>query len=150
MPAYADRVHFIDPLPFDRYVAMMKQAEVVLDTPYFSGGNSSVEGLAAGAPIITMPSPFLKGRLTYAWYRKMGIADCIARSSEEYVDIAVGLATNRHLRADISQRILAARELLFDDRTAVRELEDFFERVSSIGHPQDHLINEQKPTMSSI
>ena len=130
MPSCADRVHFIDPLPFDRYVAMMEQADVVLDTPHFSGGNSSIEGLAVGAPIVTMPSPFLKGRITYAWYRKMGITDCIANSPAEYVDIAVRLATDRQAREDVRQRILGSSELLFDDLTAVRELEDFFERVS--------------------
>jgi predicted O-linked N-acetylglucosamine transferase (SPINDLY family) len=131
MPSCADRVHFIDPLPFDRYVAMMEQADVVLDTPHFSGGNSSIEGLAVGAPIVTMPSPFLKGRITYAWYRKMGITDCIASSPVEYVDIAVRLATDRQAREDVCQRILGSNELLFDDLTAVRELEEFFERVSS-------------------
>jgi len=129
MPTCVDRVHFIDPLPFDKYVAMMEQADVVLDTQHFSGGNSSVEGLAVGAPIVTMPSPFLKGRITYAWYRKMGITDCIANSPEEYVDIAVRLATDRQAREDVRQRILGSSELLFDDLTAVRELEDFFESV---------------------
>ena len=99
----------------------------VLDTPHFSGGNSSLEALAVGAAVVTLPSPFLKGRLTYAWYQRLGIHDGVARTPSEYIDIAVRLGTNRQVREDLQRRILEASPLLFDDLQAVRELEYFFE-----------------------
>lgn len=129
MPACLERVIFMDPLPFADYMAMLELADVVLDTPHFSGGNSSLEALAAGAAVVTLPSEFLKGRLTHAWYRRLGIKDCIAGTPEEYVDIAVRLGTDQTMRADICSRIKAASHLLFDDRQAVRELETFFEEA---------------------
>lgn len=129
MPTCLERVIFMDPLPFDDYMAMLKLADVVLDTPHFSGGNSSLEALAVGAVVVTFPTEFLKGRLTYAWYRRLGIEDCIARTLEEYVDIAVRLGTDRAMRTEIRSRIKSASHLLFDDPQAVRELEFFFEKA---------------------
>lgn len=121
------RIRFMDPLPFADYIAMLKLVDVVLDTPHFSGGNSSLEALAVGAAVVTLPSPFLKGRLTYAWYQRLGIHDGVARTPSEYIDIAVRLGTNRQVREDLQRRILEASPLLFDDLQAVRELEYFFE-----------------------
>lgn len=132
MPACLERVIFMDPLPFADYMAMLELADVVLDTPHFSGGNSSLEALAAGAAVVTLPSEFLKGRLTHAWYRRLGIKDCTAGTPEEYVDIAVRLGMDRILRTDIRSRIKAASHLLFDDPQAVRELESFF--VKALHH----------------
>jgi len=129
IPFADQRILFLDPLPFPDYVAMMEQADVVLDTPHFSGGNSSVEGFAVGAPIVTMPSAFLKGRLTYSWYKTLGIEECIAQDADQYVDIAVALGTDREKREHLRRRIRQASPLLFDDLQAVRELEAFFERV---------------------
>jgi predicted O-linked N-acetylglucosamine transferase (SPINDLY family) len=122
-----NRIRFIDPLPFADYIRMFELADVILDTPHFSGGNSSVEALAVGAVVVTLPSPFLKGRLTYAWYRRIGITDCIAQSLEEYVQIAVQLATDVTRREALRQKINQRNHLLFDDVQAVHELEGFFE-----------------------
>lgn len=129
MPAYMDRIIFMDPLPFDDYITMLELADVILDTPHFSGGSSSVEAFAVGTPIVTLPSQYLKGRLTYAWYARLGILDCIASNAEKYITTAVRLGTDQQARNDLSHRIRAASHLLFDDSQVVRELEIFFERV---------------------
>lgn len=129
MPEYLGRVRFIDPLPFADYIRMLELADVVLDSPHFSGGSSSVEALAVGAVVVTLPSAFLKGRLTAAWYRQIGVTDCIAGSPEEYIAIAVRLGTDRVFRSSIRNRIMAAAQRLFDDSQYVRELEMFFENV---------------------
>ena len=57
----------------------------MLDPTHFGGGNSSYEGLALGIPIVTLPSEFLKDRITYALYKKIGLNDCIVSSREDYV-----------------------------------------------------------------
>ena len=59
-------------------------------------------------PIVTMPSQFLRGRITHALYEQMGVRDCVVSSPAEYVDLAVKLGTDMDFRAAISARILAA------------------------------------------
>ena len=84
-------------------------------------------------PIVTLPSAFLRGRITYALYRKMGVFDCVAQTAEEYVRLALTLGTNRDRRQDLRERIQAANEVLFEDHGAVRELEQFFQEVAASG-----------------
>ena len=52
---------------------------------------TTYEALAAGTPIVTLPGGFLRGRQTYACYRRMGVMDCVAKDSEDYVRLAVRL-----------------------------------------------------------
>lgn len=122
------RICFLDPLPFQDYLALVALADVVLDTPHFSGGSSTVEALATGAVVVTLPSPYLKGRLTFAWYRRIGVTDCIADSADDYVTKAVRLGSDRDFREEVRSRIRSRIDRLFDDRRMVRELEEFFVR----------------------
>ena len=76
----------------------------------FNGGNTSLKAFALGVPIITLPSPYLRGRITQALYRQMDVLDCVANTSAEYVDLAVRLGNDPDYRAAVSSRILAAQE----------------------------------------
>jgi predicted O-linked N-acetylglucosamine transferase (SPINDLY family) len=62
-------------------------------------------------------------------YRRMGIADCIAGSPEEYVQIAVRLGTDPAWREEICARIRESRGVLFENHAFVRELEDTLEKM---------------------
>ena len=55
-----------------------RAADVLLDPLHFNGGNTSLKALALGAPIVTLPTALLKGRLTLGLYRKMGVLDGVA------------------------------------------------------------------------
>jgi predicted O-linked N-acetylglucosamine transferase (SPINDLY family) len=59
-------------------------------------------------------------------YLKMGMLDCIARSREQYVEIAVRIATNPPYRAQLRERILSRHHVLFEDPRVVAEFERFF------------------------
>jgi protein O-GlcNAc transferase len=56
---------------------------------------------------------------------RMGITETITSSVYEYVEIAVRLGLDRHLREAISSRIAANRHKLMRDKESVRGLEDF-------------------------
>ena len=63
-------------------------------------------------------------------YRKMGVLDCVAKTSDQYVDIAVRLATETDYRAGVRDKILAARDRIYEDVEAARELEKFLIKVA--------------------
>ncbi|MNC93450.1 hypothetical protein D3C83_100820 [compost metagenome] len=50
------------------------------------------------------------------------MADCIARSADDYVDIAVRVATDRGHRDALRERIRAASAVLYDDARLVTGL----------------------------
>jgi predicted O-linked N-acetylglucosamine transferase (SPINDLY family) len=131
LPDVIDRITWIPPQRREDFLCLMATCDVLLDTFHFSGGNTSYEAMALGVPTVTLPGRYMKGRITHALYRKMGVLDCIASSVGEYVDIAVALGTDREKRREVTQKILAANEVLFEDVAAVREIEDFFKAADA-------------------
>jgi predicted O-linked N-acetylglucosamine transferase (SPINDLY family) len=58
--------------------------------------------------------------------QRMGITETIANTPEEYIELAVHLGQNTPYREQLRERIRQRCALLFDDRTCVRALEDFY------------------------
>ena len=108
------------------YLDLLAQADVILDTLHYGGGSSSLQALGTGTPIVTLPGAFQRGRHTYAYYRKMGLMECVASDREDYVRIAVRLGTDKVYRQQVKAKILAKNSVLYEDLTVVRELEAFF------------------------
>lgn len=123
-----DRIRWLPPQKRDDFLNLMAASDVLLDTFPFSGGNTSYEGLALGVPIVTLAAPYMRGRITYALYKKMDVMDCVADDVAGYVEKAVRLGTDANYRKLIGSKIAASSAVLFEDIEAVRELESFFLR----------------------
>jgi predicted O-linked N-acetylglucosamine transferase (SPINDLY family) len=124
-PDVADRVDFVPRYSQDDFLHVLARADVLLDTTPFGGGSTSYEAFALGTPVVTLPGPFLRGRITAACYQQMGVLDCIAGSEDEYVQIALRLGMDRDWRARVRAAILSRKHLLYEDAAAVRQLEQF-------------------------
>src|SRR6202020_147921 len=81
----------LPPMSRERFVASDRLADVVLDTPGWSGGKSTLDCLAADPAIVTIPGRFMRGRHTAAILRRIGCEATIAGSVDEYVTIAARL-----------------------------------------------------------
>ena len=124
-PAKA-RIRFVPAMNSERFLHLLAQADVMLDPLHFGGGNTTLEALALGTPIVTLPGEFMRGRVTDGCYRQMGYRECVVESIPEYVAKAVRLGTDPAYRAQVKQEILARCGVLYDNLEVVRELEDFF------------------------
>ena len=98
-------------------------ADVMLDPFPFCGGNTSYEALAFGTPIVTLPGRFLRGRLTQGLYRRIGVTSLCADDVDQYVDIAVGLGTDRERNLSIRDAILKQTDVLFENPADVESWE---------------------------
>ena len=121
-----DRIKFLTPCVHEEFLELLAAADVLLDPPHFSGGNSSLEALAVGTPIVAWPGEFAKSRLTYASYKRMGVMDCVVTDADAYVRTAVRLGTDPDFRAAVKKRIAETSDVLFDDAGTVRAMEAFF------------------------
>ena len=115
--------------PYEDFLALLAESDVVLDPWHFGGGNSSYEALAMGTPIVTLPGRFLRGRITLALYRKMALADMVTNTPEEYIATAVRLGTDRTFQQQVRSEIAKTRHVLFEDREELRGLEQFLESL---------------------
>jgi protein O-GlcNAc transferase len=124
-PDIAERVIFVPRIPQAHFFRLLMMADVILDPPFFGGGNTTYEALAMGLPIVTWPGPFMRGRVTEGCYRQMGFTELVADSFDSYVEIAHRLANDAAWRAGVKNEIAARSSALFEDAHAVTELEDF-------------------------
>ena len=122
----AARVHFVGPLSHDDFLRLVRDADAVLDIPQWSGGRSGYEALAMGAAVVHLPGEFMRGRHTGAFYKIIGVSDCIAADEDAYVDLAVRLLTDNAFRSAVRQKISSASNALFERLEPVRALERFF------------------------
>ena len=80
-------------------------ADALLDIPTFSGGNTSLEAFAMGAPIVTWPQDFVRGRLTAGLYKQMGLSDLIATDANSYLKLALQLALDTDFKRQMQDDI---------------------------------------------
>ncbi|HEY2415988.1 MAG TPA: tetratricopeptide repeat protein [Pirellulaceae bacterium] len=129
MPDVADRIVFVRRMKQPEFMNFLTLADVLLDPFPYGGGNSSLEAFSFGVPVVTLPTEFLRGRITQAFCRRLGVDACIARDVEDYVEIAVRLGTDRMARDQVHRQILANQSGLFEEKTAVHSWEDFLQSV---------------------
>ena len=133
LPGGGERVRFLPAQPNQDFLLLLKAADVILDPLHFGGGNTSYEALAMGTPLVTWPSPFLRGRITAALYRKMGLTDLVVDSAEAYVRLAVRIGTEGSYQSDLRQRIAAKCGVLFEDLEEIRALERCLKGLRAAG-----------------
>ena len=123
IPDVVERIILLPRMVSSDYLTLIALADVMLDTIHFNGMNTSLEAFSVGTPVVTLPGEFQRGRHTQAMYQKMGLTECIAETSETYVDIAVRVATEAEYRASLRSKILDRCDRLFEDQRVIEEFE---------------------------
>ncbi|HYV39603.1 MAG TPA: tetratricopeptide repeat protein [Gemmataceae bacterium] len=136
LPDVLDRIRFYPLLDYSDYLNLLAVADVQLDPMPFGGGSTSYDGMAVGTPIVTLPSNLLRGRITYALYHQMNVLDCVAKSPQDYIAMALRLGGDREYREAIRSKILAANGVLFENSAGIRELEQFFRQAVAAVAPE--------------
>ena len=121
----ADRyVRFISPVPAEDFPALLRCADVFLDSIGWSGGNTTLEAIASGLPVVTLPAGLMRGRHSAAILQRMGLGNRVAGSVPDFVARAVQLADAAQ-RDGFRGEIVRSRERLYHDVAPVRALEEF-------------------------
>jgi CRISPR-associated protein Csy1 len=126
-----DRVRMLRPdLPHAAYMRLNAVCDVMLDSLHWSGGNTSIDAIAAGLPIITLPGALMRGRQSAAMLEATGLAELVVANPDAYVAKAVELGTDHERRAAISRELAEHRDVIFGRDEPVRALESFLDRVA--------------------
>jgi len=124
-----NQIKFLPRIDTGSFRQMLDLADVVLDTLHWSGGNTTLDALAVGAPIVTLPGSFMRGRQSMAMLEILGIPELIVPNPAGYVEKATQLAADVDLRRHLKERILLAREKLFDRNEPILALSDNLQRL---------------------
>ncbi|APV49796.1 hypothetical protein BWI17_08955 [Betaproteobacteria bacterium GR16-43] len=102
--------------------------DVVIDPLHWSGGNTALDALALGVPLVTAPGALMRSRQAAAMLRRIDSGEGVAGSPTEAAKMAVDLAGDRSARDALSARLRANQARLFNDSNAVRHLEEHLAR----------------------
>lgn len=108
---------FLDVLPRPDYLRLLELADASIESPAFGGAFTALDALSVGTPVITLPGPYMRGRLSAGYLQVCGIGGFQAKSEDEFV----ALATDPELRSALMERF--DRTALFDNSDAISEFE---------------------------
>jgi predicted O-linked N-acetylglucosamine transferase (SPINDLY family) len=131
---FGRHVRILPFMPHQRFVQLFDALTSSLDTPGWSGGNTTAQALARDCPVVTMPGRFMRGRFSLGMLRMTGLEELCADSPEAYVALAARIAKEPVYRAALSAKIAANKRKLFDDVECARGLDAFLkEKVAALG-----------------
>ena len=122
----ARRVTLLPIVPRETYLRINAACDAMLDSLHYSGGNTSLDAIAVGLPVITLPGRFMRGRQTLAMLAALDVPELVASGPDDYVALALRIAQDAAWRDEVVGRISAGRGRLFRDASSVRALERFF------------------------
>lgn len=126
-----ERVDLLGGVPRAEYLAAYADVDVVLDTFPFPGGTTTAEALWMGVPTVTLTGNTLLERQGESMLRCAGLADWVAMSEREYIELAVHkvahLGKLGKLRTNLRSTVLASP--LFDGARFARNLEDTLDGI---------------------
>ena len=112
--------------PREQFIALMRDADVMVDTFGWSGGHTTLEALSTDLPVVTSPGEFMRARHTFGMLRMLGLdGELAARDLDHYVAIVVRLVRDREFHAACVATIRARKHVLYEDRAPIRALGDF-------------------------
>ena len=129
IPQVIDRIRFVPRRNRTGFMSLLASARVILDTPHFSGGLSSLEALYARTPVVTLAGDYMRSRVTLGQYRSMGMTDFVATDTDAYIATAARLARDDAYLAETRDRIIASAPKLIDDPAPIAEHASFFEKA---------------------
>merc|ERR1711874_233463 len=115
----------------EEHVRRGQLADVCLDTPLCNGHTTGMDVLWAGTPMVTLPGETLASRVASSQLHTLGLGELVAKTREDYENIAVRLGNDAEFRRAIRTKVWSGRieSPLFSVRTYARDLEDLFSKM---------------------
>jgi predicted O-linked N-acetylglucosamine transferase (SPINDLY family) len=119
---------------YPEFLGAIAAADFVLDTPWFSGGATSLDCVAMSTPVVAWEGPFARGRQTGAMLRAAGVPELVAGDAEGYVACAIRLVRDPSFAHQCRERLRSGRDRVFGSGTeSVQAFAEAIERLVAQG-----------------
>jgi predicted O-linked N-acetylglucosamine transferase (SPINDLY family) len=119
----AQRVDFLPRRQHSGFIRLLAVADVMLDIPTFGGGNTSLDALSVGTPIVAQDGPMMRNRLTGGLLRRIQCTDTLVNTPTQYIAMATRVAGDPSFRQALSTRYRSQAAGLIETVSSVRQLE---------------------------
>ncbi len=125
------RLHFAPVVDAASHIARLSHMDIALDTFMYGAHTTASDALWAGAPIVTKIGNTFASRVAASLLTAAGLADLIAKTPEEYENLALSLATDPAKLEQMKQRVAQARDAspVFDATGFARHLESAYRHI---------------------
>jgi CRISPR-associated protein Csy1 len=89
----------------EEFLRVTRACDVMVDSVHWSGGNTTLDALHCGLPVVTLPGPLMRGRQSAAMLRALGRDDLVTGSLDALADTAVVIAHDRGRREAFSHDV---------------------------------------------
>lgn len=123
-----DRILLEGRSPRAELLLAYNRLDVALDPPPYGGGTTTAEALWMGVPVVTLRGRTWVGRVSESILSTAGLSELVARTQDEYVDIATTLAMDSRRMAMLRSRLRSQLEAsaVCDTTRFTRHLERAF------------------------
>lgn len=141
-PELKSRIIWINRVPLDMYLALLKLGDVLMLSFPSSSGVTVMESLSVGTPYVVYEglSLGMGMRIEKGLIRELGIGEscCVAHTIDEYVDKLVLFGRDKLYRDSISQQIDLAKGRLFENKNVIYDWVEFLQYISRTRKPKNH------------
>ncbi len=127
-----ERTRVLPQLSHDDYLAVNLACDAMLDTMRWSGGQTSVDALDCGLPVVTLPGAMMRGRQSAGMLSLLELHELIASDADDYVRIATRLCQDAAWRTALATSIRERNGTLFDDAAPLDALEAVYREAASV------------------
>lgn len=125
---FEDCFGFVKRMDRDKFIKNLKNYCCVLDTFNWSGGNTHIEALLAGLPVVTFPGKEMRSRHTYAFLKKIELQELIANNHKDFEEIVLKLISDKKFYCKIIKKIKSNKKKLYQN-DCVTYFENFLENA---------------------
>ncbi|MCK9488431.1 MAG: hypothetical protein M0Q42_03330 [Xanthomonadales bacterium] len=123
------QLHILPVTAHARFLQIAQACDVMVDTLHWSGGNSTIDALLCGLPVVTCEGTVMRARQSAAMLRRIGLPELIVADPEQLAATAVAIAKDTGRRQALSRHILDHLPALFDATGVAQALAGHVDRL---------------------
>jgi len=113
------------------FFGLMQAANVVLDSPGFSGFNTTMQAVECGVPVVAFEGRFLRGRFASGILRELGLDEFVASGAKAYVEAVLALIDDTSLASRTRKHVSERGRALFERRDGALAMQRFLLEVAA-------------------
>jgi predicted O-linked N-acetylglucosamine transferase (SPINDLY family)/thioredoxin-like negative regulator of GroEL len=125
------RLHWLPLGPRSRFLQVNRVCDLMLDSLRWSGGNTSLDALLAGLPVLSAPGDSMRARQSAAMLTRMGLQHELLCTPAQLAERAATMLRDRDGLATVRMQIASRLDELFDASAARRAFVEAIEKLAA-------------------
>lgn len=118
-----------DRMTRDNYCAMLCTLDIVLDSLEWSGGNTTLDALEQGCPVLTVPGRHMRSRHTTAILKAIELEELVANSESDLVHKCVVVSNDFELLREIKRKLTKNISKLYESEAVASTFSEFLDGI---------------------